>query len=64
MVTEMRIARALADHHDGRTRLIITHRAATAARSDVVVWLDHGRVRAVGPHLLLWRDPHYREVFG
>jgi ATP-binding cassette subfamily B protein len=64
MVTEMRIARALADHHDGRTRLIITHRAATAARSDLVVWMDQGRVRAVGPHLLLWRDPHYREVFG
>jgi ATP-binding cassette, subfamily B, bacterial len=64
MVTEMRIARALAGDHDGRTRLIITHRAATAARSDLVVWLDQGRVRAVGPHLLLWRDPHYREVFG
>jgi ATP-binding cassette subfamily B protein len=64
MVTEMRIARALAGHHDGRTRLIITHRAATAARSDLVVWLDQGRVRAVGPHRLLWRDPRYREVFG
>jgi ATP-binding cassette subfamily B protein len=44
--------------------LIITHRAATAARADLVVWLDVGRVRAVGPHHDLCRRPDYREVFG
>jgi ATP-binding cassette subfamily B protein len=47
-----------------RTRLIVTHRAATAARADLVVWLAAGRVRAVGPHETLWSDPAYRKVFG
>jgi len=62
MVTEMQISRTLTG--DGRrTRLIVTHRAATAAHADLVVWLDAGRVRAVGPHGELWRDPAYREVF-
>jgi ATP-binding cassette subfamily B protein len=63
MVTEMQIGRTLTDDHGRRTRLIITHRAATAARADLVVWLGDGRVRAVGPHALLWREPAYREVF-
>jgi ATP-binding cassette subfamily B protein len=62
MVTEMRIGQAL-DARDECTRLVVTHRAATAARADLVVWLDAGRVRAVGPHSRLWSDPDYREVF-
>jgi ATP-binding cassette, subfamily B, bacterial len=64
MVTEMQIGQALTDDHGGRTRLIVTHRASTAARTDLVVWLDAGRVRAVGPHALLWTYPEYRGVFG
>jgi ATP-binding cassette subfamily B protein len=48
---------------EARTRLIVTHRAATAARADLVVWLEAGRVRARGTHRALWRDPEYREVF-
>lgn len=64
MVTEMQISRTLTADHGRRTRLIVTHRAATAARADLVVWLDAGRVRAVGPHGRLWSDPAYREVFG
>jgi ATP-binding cassette subfamily B protein len=64
MVTEMQIGRTLTGEHGGRTRLIVTHRASTAARADLVVWLDGGRVRAVGPHRELWDDPAYREVFG
>ncbi|MFE0515647.1 hypothetical protein ACFW2E_38665, partial [Streptomyces sp. NPDC058964] len=39
-------------------------RAATAALADAVAWLDGGRVRAVGTHEELWRDPEYRAVFG
>ncbi|MBO3737519.1 ABC transporter ATP-binding protein [Actinoplanes flavus] len=63
-VTEMRIQQAL-DRDDGRrTRVIITHRGSVAARADAVVWLDAGRVRAVGTHRSLWTDPAYREVFG
>ena len=64
VVTEMRVHRALDEGRDRRTRLIVTHRASIAARADTVVWLDAGRVRAVGPHRSLWDDPAYREVFG
>ncbi|MDT3400081.1 ABC transporter ATP-binding protein, partial [Streptomyces sp. B1866] len=64
-VTERRVSGALAGRPDApaRTRLIVAHRAATAARADLVAWLEDGRVRAVGPHAELWRDPHYRAVF-
>jgi ATP-binding cassette subfamily B protein len=64
MVTEMQIGQTLTDAADGRTRLIVTHRAATAARADLVVWLENGRVRAVGTHDRLWSQRAYREVFG
>ncbi|HEY0451424.1 ABC transporter ATP-binding protein [Actinophytocola sp.] len=62
MVTEMQITRTLTE--GDRTRLVVTHRRSTAARADLVVWLDGGRIRAVGPHETLWVDPDYREVFG
>jgi ATP-binding cassette subfamily B protein len=62
-VTEHRIAHAVAAHTDGRTRLIVTHRAATAAAADLVAWLDGGRLRALGRHRELWADPDYRAVF-
>jgi ATP-binding cassette, subfamily B, bacterial RamA/AmfB len=64
MVTEMQISHTLTGDHGGRTRLIVTHRVTTAARADLVVWLEGGRVRAVGPHDQLWDEPAYREVFG
>jgi ATP-binding cassette, subfamily B, bacterial len=64
VVTEMLIHRALENDHGRRTRLMVTHRAATAARADTVIWLDDGRLRAMGPHCALWDDPAYREVFG
>ncbi|GIG56549.1 ABC transporter ATP-binding protein [Longispora fulva] len=63
MVTEMRISRTLTEDHGHRTRLIVTHRVSTAARADLVVWLEDGRVRGVGPHDALWSDPGYRAVF-
>jgi ATP-binding cassette subfamily B protein len=61
--TEAQIAAALTVTMEGRTRLIVTHRLATAARADLVAWLDGGRVRACGPHRDLWSDPAYRAVF-
>ncbi len=65
MVTEMQISHTLTgDHGGGRTRLIVTHRVTTAARADLVVWLEGGRVRAMGTHDELWDQPAYREVFG
>ena len=62
-VTEMRVSQALTSHLGGRTCLVIAHRAATAARADLVAWLDRGTLRAFRPHHELWADPGYRSVF-
>ncbi|MBT2528006.1 ABC transporter ATP-binding protein [Streptomyces sp. ISL-99] len=62
-VTELRVGEALTREAGARTRLIIAHRASTAARADRVAWLHEGRVRAVGPHARLWQLADYRAVF-
>jgi ATP-binding cassette subfamily B protein len=62
-VTEARIAAALARSAPGRTRLVITHRRATAAQADLVAWLADGQLLALAPHRLLWTEPGYRAVF-
>lgn len=62
--TERQISHTLTEDRHHRTRLIVTHRSATAARADLVIWLDHGQVRAVGAHADLWHNTSYREVFG
>ncbi|WP_101385392.1 MULTISPECIES: ABC transporter ATP-binding protein [Kitasatospora] len=62
-VTEFRISSALVGELDGRTRLIVAHRASTAARCDLVAWLEDGGIRRVGPHSELWDLPDYRAVF-
>ncbi|WP_112248372.1 ABC transporter ATP-binding protein [Kribbella monticola] len=62
--TEMQISKTLTEDRHRRTRLIVTHRTATAARADLVIWLDGGMVRATGTHAELWQDACYREVFG
>ena len=61
--TEAEIASVLTAHAGDRTRLIVTHRTTTAARADLVAWLDAGRIRALGPHHTLWSDPAYRAIF-
>jgi ATP-binding cassette subfamily B protein len=61
--TEAQVVTALTTGMPGRTRLLVTHRRATAARADLVAWLDGGRIRAFGPHRALWTDPAYRAVF-
>ena len=63
-ITEHRITKSLTGPDSNGTRLLIAHRAATAARADLVAWLDGGRVRAVGAHAELWGVAGYREVFG
>ncbi|MFF4445342.1 ATP-binding cassette domain-containing protein [Streptomyces sp. NPDC001502] len=63
-LTAREVERALASEVRPGTRLVVAHRVATAARADLVVWLDAGRVRATGTHAELWRDPGYRAVFG
>ncbi|MFE6049527.1 ABC transporter ATP-binding protein [Kitasatospora sp. NPDC056446] len=62
-VTEFRVSGALATELAGRTRLIVAHRASTAARCDSVAWLEGGGIRRVGPHSELWALPEYRAVF-
>jgi ATP-binding cassette, subfamily B, bacterial len=63
-VTEMLVARAITGELSGLTRLIVAHRATTAARADLVAWLDGGRIRALAPHGELWADREYRAIFG
>ncbi|GAA4592828.1 ABC transporter ATP-binding protein [Planotetraspora phitsanulokensis] len=62
-LTERQVSRALTGRLADRTRLVVAHRVATAARADQVVWLENGRVRAHGTHESLWADPDYRAVF-
>lgn len=61
--TEVKVTEALEQVLTGRTSLVVAHRAATAARADLVAWLDAGQVRTLAPHLVLWADPDYRAVF-
>ncbi len=61
-ITEAQVNQALLQPNS-RTRLMIAHRAATARRADLVVWVSAGRVRAVGHHDELWADDAYRAVF-
>ncbi|MGH8884001.1 MAG: ABC transporter ATP-binding protein [Egibacteraceae bacterium] len=61
--TEVTVSAALAGLLAGRTTIVVAHRAATAARADLVAWLEGGRLRRLGPHVRLWDDPEYRAVF-
>jgi ATP-binding cassette subfamily B protein len=61
--TEAQISTALTEQAGGRTRLIVAHRVTTAARADLVAWLDAGRLRGFAPHRQLWADPGYRALF-
>jgi ATP-binding cassette subfamily B protein len=62
-VTEMLVSRALTSQLRGVTRLIVAHRMTTAARADLVAWMDGGTLRAFAPHATLWADPGYRTLF-
>jgi ATP-binding cassette subfamily B protein len=62
-LTEAQIAGVLTGELGRGTRVLVAHRVTTAARADLVAWLDGGRVRRVAPHDELWRDQAYREVF-
>lgn len=62
-VTEHQVERALARDVRHGTRLIVAHRLSSAARCDLVVWLEEGRVRATGTHEALWRSEEYRALF-
>ncbi|WDT88687.1 ABC transporter ATP-binding protein [Streptomyces sp. SCSIO-PteL053] len=61
--TEAQVGSALASAWSGRTRVLIAHRVSTAARADLVAWLEDGRVRALGTHADLWQRGDYRALF-
>jgi ATP-binding cassette subfamily B protein len=62
-VTEAEVTATLTERLSGQTRLVVAHRVTTAARCDLVAWLDQGRVRALGGHEELWWDLDYRAIF-
>ncbi|MEV5598349.1 ABC transporter ATP-binding protein [Streptomyces sp. NPDC052496] len=62
-VTELHVTRALLRDVKAATRIVVAHRAATAARADLVAWLDDGRIRALAPHAELWQLPEYQALF-
>jgi ATP-binding cassette subfamily B protein len=62
-VTEHHIRQVLTGALADRTRIVVAHRASTAAHADFVVWLADGRARCVAPHHELWSHPAYRDVF-
>ncbi|MGW8065584.1 ABC transporter ATP-binding protein [Streptomyces ziwulingensis] len=62
--TEHEVNRALRRSVRPGTRLVVAHRQSVADRADLVLWLEDGRVRAVGTHRELWDEPGYRAVFG
>ncbi len=49
-VSERRVQEALDEVMENRTTLIIAHRLSTAARTDKVVMLSHGRITEIGSH--------------
>ncbi|MCC5581934.1 ABC transporter ATP-binding protein [Microtetraspora sp. AC03309] len=63
-LTERQVSAALTGELGGRTRLVVAHRVATAARADAVLWLEDGRLRGFDRHEVLWSaHPGYRAVF-
>lgn len=62
-VTDHEISTVLTVGMADRTRILVAHRASTAARADAVVWLEDAAIRAVAPHHELWADPDYRALF-
>jgi ATP-binding cassette, subfamily B, bacterial len=47
----------------GRTRIVVAHRAETAAAADRVAWLENGVLRAIGPHEVLMDEPDYEALW-
>jgi ATP-binding cassette, subfamily B, bacterial len=59
MATELDVMTAVEEAREGRTMLTVTQRVTTAARADLVIWLEEGRVKGYGPHQELCLDPGY-----
>lgn len=63
-LTESKLRRALNLYLRGKTQLVITQRAATAMRCDVIYVLDRGQLVGSGTHAELMEScPIYREIY-
>lgn len=63
-LTESKLRRELNAFLRGKTQLIVTQRAATAMRCDVIYVLERGRVVGSGAHAELMEScPIYREIY-
>jgi len=61
--TEAQIATAIAAQLGRRTTVIATRREPLIRAADRVLWMDSGRLRAIGSHQDLLADPDYRALF-
>lgn len=61
--TEKTILSNLRSAREGRTTILIAHRISTVEKMDKIVFIDDGRVTAVGPHAELYAScPEYRKM--
>ena len=61
--TERAILTSLRETRAGRTTILIAHRISTVEQMDRIIFLEDGRVSAVGPHLELCQTcPAYRRM--
>lgn len=56
MKTENMILKNLLEERKGRTTILIAHRISTVKRMDKIIYIDEGRIRAVGSHEDLFRN--------
>lgn len=63
MKTEKSILKNLLEERKGRTTILIAHRISTVEHMDKIIFIDEGRVRAVGSHESLYgKCADYRKM--
>ncbi len=61
--TERTILQNLADTRRGKTTILIAHRISTIERMDKIIFIDDGKIVAVGTHSDLYKNcPDYRRM--
>ena len=61
--TEKTILQNLAKSRQGRTTILIAHRISTIERMDKIIFIEDGRIVAIGPHDSLYETcPAYRHM--